>query len=282
MYTGIINDNWYIPINNIYNNGNAVKSSIHDNNIILSDYCINMFNKIKKDKSFFTPKLTYENNKLKIDVQYTEDNQKDMEYLLYTIYLGKEYADQKYNLSYSDERNNNNFIVKEIDKYSIIKCIYGDNVVLLKNIIKQGNIENLLNEISRNTRIMMKKRAKKLTESLNNFRLGNNIGYEYLHLICGYTLCYLLVDKIELLKLKNMYEFNNFDKDYETIKKYKELFNKKLQSKLNVRLIGGNKNKFAYYKKNMDNNYIEFINDYYKIIKNNSITIKNILNKFIK
>ena len=79
-----------------------------------------------------------------------------------------------------------------------------------------------------------------------------------------------------------MYEFNNFDKDYETIKKYKELFNKKLQSKLNVRLIGGNKNKFAYYKKNMDNNYIEFINDYYKIIKNNSITIKNILNKFIK
>ena len=119
-----------------------------------------MFNKIKKDKNFFTPKLTYENNKLKIDVQYTDDNQKDMEYLLYTIYLGKEYADQKYNLSYSDERNNNNFIVKEIDKYSNIKCIYGDNVVLLKNIIKQGNIENLLNEISRNTRIMMKNEQK--------------------------------------------------------------------------------------------------------------------------
>ena len=68
------------------------------------------------------------------------------------------------------------------------------------------------------------------------------------------------------------------------------MFNKRLQKKLQVRLTGGNKNnknnknknKFAYYKNNMDNEYIEFVNEFYSIINRNSIIIKNILNKNIQ
>jgi len=289
LYTGIINDDWYIPINNLYSNKVVVKENIYNNNIIISEYCIQLFQNNRKNISFFTPNLYYENNKIKIDIQYSEKNQKDMDYLIYTTYLGKKYADDKYNLSYTDNKSNNNYLIKDDGEYNNIKCIYNNNVVLLDTIVKRGNVDNFLNDTCKSVKLMMIKRANKLTEVLNNFRIGNIIGYELLHLICSYTLCYLIIDKVELLKINDLYTFNKFDEEIEPIKKYKDVFNKRLQKKLQVRLTGGNKNnknknnnKFAYYKNNMDNEYIAFVNEFYSIINRNSIIIKNILNKNIQ
>jgi hypothetical protein len=286
LYTGIINDNWYIPINNLYSIGNPVKENIYENNIIISEYCLNIFNMIKQDKSFFTPKLYYDKD-LKIDIKFTETNQKDLEYIIYTIYKGKEYADNKYKLSYTNDSNNKKYLEKDINNYKNFKCVFKKKIVILKNVINEGNLNILLEDITREVILMMKKRANYLTVKLNQFAIGNMVGYFSLHLICGYTLCYFIIDKVELLRIKKIYEFNNFNDDYDIIKKYKDVFNRKLQQIFNVRMIGGDdvdnkQNLFSYYKKNTDSGYVDFINKFYKIIEKNDKTIKNILNIKIK
>lgn len=222
-----------------------------------------------------------------VNVEYTDKNVKDMEYLIYTIFMGKEFSDNKFKLSYTNDVNNKYFIVKDISKYDSLKCLFKNKISYLNDIIKQGDVENFLTEVTNNVNVMMKKRAKLLTEQLNNFRIGNNVGYMYLHLICGYTLCYLLTDKIELLKLNNKYDFNDFDDDYLFINKYKEVFNKKLQREFKVKMVGGDdkkddNNKFSFYKNNTDEKYIDFINDFFDVVKKNKRIIKSILNKNIK
>ena len=312
LYTGIINDNWYIPINNIYSIGEGVKQNIYNNNVIISDYCISLFQRNKLDISLFDFKLKYNDGKITIDVNYTEKNKKDLEYLVYTTFMGKEKADIKFNLSYTKNHSINNYIINNIDKYDKLKIVDND-IKYIKKIINNGNLENVISNNIKKIHETLHKRSFVLKETLNNFRLGNRVGYYYLHLICGYSLYYLLKDKIELLKEKKMYSYN-FDNEYNIIKKYGETFNYKLQKEFTVNMIGGKKKKknqknmefnkeqnkeqdkeqdkeqimhkpddkiFTHYRHNIDAGYIDFVTDYINIVNNNKTIIQSILNKNI-
>jgi len=285
LYTGILDDGWYKPINNMYSIGDAIKQNIYNNNIIISDYCVNIFKRVKYDTSFLDFKIKYEKDKLKVIVEYTEKQMTDMEYLIYTIFMGKEFADNKFNLDYT-KFNAKNHIQNIINKNENVKCINKDNKPeYLKYIINDGQLENHIKTNIKYVHQQFYKRAKLLEESLNNFRIGNTIGYYSLHLICGHTFVYLLKDKIELLREKKMYDMEDFDNAYNKIKKYGDVFNIKLQKIFKINIGGGNNdrgNKFSYYKHNTDGDYIEFINDFYKLVNENWDDIKKILNKQIK
>ena len=214
LYTGISKRNWFKPLDKLFKIRKELKSKL-ESILLTTDLSISFLNQIKGNAVIFDFELLFIDNKLKINVEHSEKNILTMKSIIYRLFKGNSYVKEKFLIDTNKFNNNNidsNFCIQNnIKDFPNLKGFdyINNKEIYIFDLIYNNELDKWIDNISNLTTSLLIERAKKLTDELNNFSIGDKKGYYYLHIICNFSLIELLKSKIKL--------FKNFIKDNEIL-----------------------------------------------------------------